>query len=141
MKRTVALLSLLALLQQPVVAKETKPKYEPLSVADVIETVADYDIHKMTTPPLYDDFGGWQTYFGVTDMTHKTMDLNRVINREQMLLTVLHEMRHVSNHNKGLSNKESWTREYSCKDYKLFFNKEECPVQDDLEKAVRFEYR
>ena len=141
MKRVVGLTAILLALQQPVVGKEVKPIYTPLEVSDVVQAIADYDIHKMTVPPNYDAFGGWSIHLGVTDMTHKTMDLNRTATPEVMRLTILHELRHARNYERGLSQREDWIREQSCKDYKLFFKEKECPDQNDLEKAIRSEYR
>ncbi len=140
MKRPLALLSLLAVLQTPVIAKDIKPEYRALEVSDVVRTIAEYDVHKMAVPPTFDSLGGWNMYYGVTDMSDKTMDLNKMLNPDYMYLTILHEMRHTLNDRLGLNNKEEWVREYACKDYKLFFKKE-CPDQNNLDKSIRWEYR
>lgn len=138
--RTILLMSTLFTLQKPVVAKDHKPTYVPLDVADVVRTIADYDIYKMTVPPTGDGFGGWSMYYGVTDMSNRNMGLNAMLTPDFMHLTILHEMRHTLNDRLGLSNKEEWVREYACKDYELFFKKK-CFNQNDLEKAIKSEYK
>lgn len=140
MKRPLVLLSILAMLHSSATGKEYKPTYSPLDVSDFVISIADYDIHKMTVPPSGNEVFGWSMYLGVTNMTDHTMGLNDMINDEFMYLTILHEMRHTRNDRLGVSNQESWTTEYACRDYKLFFKKD-CPNQNDLEKLIRSEYK
>lgn len=141
MKRPLVLLSLLASLQSPVIGKETKPEYTPLEISDVVKIISEYDIHRMTVPPNHDAFGGWSIYLGITNMTDKTMDLNKVATPEVLKLTILHEMRHARNYERGLSQREDWIKEQACKDYKLFFKEKNCPDQNNLETAIKWEYR
>lgn len=140
-KRTIGLLSVLALLQRPVVAKEQKPEYKPLEMRDVIKTIADYDIHRMLSPPIGDERIGGGMILGATDSEDKTMDLNRMQNDKYMYQTILHEMRHVYNAERGFSQREDWVRDYACRDYKLFFQEKDCPNQNDLEKLLRSEFK
>lgn len=140
MKRTIALLSLLALLQKPVVAKEVKPAYQPLTVADMVDIINDYQIYHMSVPPTFDQLGGWSMYYGVTDFSARSIGINKMLTRPVKRLTGLHEARHTVYDKLGIPQREDWVRDYACRDYELFF-KEKCPDQNDLEKSLRWEYR
>ena len=138
--REIALACSLLALQRPVVAKEVKPRYEPLSQADIIKSMQKYTFYKMSVPPVYDSMGGWTMLFGVTDYANRSVGTNSMLTDKQAYQVFLHEERHIYNEERGLPQREDWVREFACKDYELFF-KEKCPDQNNLEDAIRWEYR
>ena len=140
--RTVGLLSILLSLQRPVVAKETKPKYKPLTLQQAVEVLVDYDLNHTAIPPFVVDtpfMEGYSFMKGITDYSAKDITINRMLTDEERALTILHELRHVVFEKEGLPQREDWIKEFACKDYKIIFEIK-CP-DNGLEESIRLGYR
>jgi len=116
-----------------------KTVYEPLTPKELIEVVANYDIHKVSLPVIGNPITGYSILKGTTDYFERDIALNQIITEDEMRITILHEFRHAIHDKKGFSQNEDVIRDFSCRDYKLIYNKN-CPNPRGLEDVIQEKY-